>query len=47
MESLIKISNSGFEVAYGLEEGIGSSSIGHVNKLYDAHLRKIWKSKFR
>jgi len=33
--------NSGFEVAHGLEEDRNSSLIGHLNKLNDAHLRKI------
>jgi len=47
LESLIEIMNSGFEVAHGLEEdGKNSSLFGHLNKLHDAHLRKILKSKF-
>jgi len=37
---------SGFEFSLGLEEGGSSSLISHLNKLYDAHLKKILKLKF-
>jgi hypothetical protein len=46
LESLIKLFNSSFKVAHCLEEGGSSSTIGHLNMLYGAHIRKIMKSKF-
>jgi hypothetical protein len=46
LESLIKLLNSSFKVAHCLEEGGSSSTIGHLNMLYGAHIRKIMKSKF-
>jgi len=37
LKSLIKILNSVFEVAHGLEEGRSSSLIGHLDKIHDTH----------
>jgi len=39
LESLIKILNSDFEVAHGLEEDGISSLIGPLRKLPDVHLK--------
>jgi len=43
---LINALNGDYEFAHGLEEDRSSSLIGHLNKLHDAHLKKILKSKF-
>jgi len=45
LESLMNILNSGYEVAHDLNKGKSLSLNDHLNKLHDAHLRQILKSK--
>jgi len=44
MEKLINFSNNRYEFAHSLEQGEIPSLIGHLNKLQDAHLKKITRS---